>query len=345
MDALGLLHEVSRRDSVGGRIVDTLKTVNMIIGPEAELLEASLLEALQGASMNAAGPCRHILEAGGKRIRPLLCMLAFRAARGIGPLPLDLAVTCELLHNATLLHDDVVDEGEVRRGRPAARVVFGNAVAVLGGDYLLVKTVEMVSKRGVEFMAPYSQTLKNLVEGELAQLKRRGSIETKESDYYGIIEGKTASLFRWAAMSGVLAAGGSIELQNALGQYAWNVGIAFQLMDDVLDFTADSSQLGKNILTDISEGKITLPVILAADRSPEIQPLLEQLLKGDDVAFVGPRISELVSSTGAARETCERAAKHTEDGIGAIAKMTSDLNTSVLTVLEDLANALLKREF
>ena len=343
MDALAILKEVSRKDGVNGRIVEAVSDAAALLGEDSSSLDEMLIQACGDAPAGINEPCRSLFEAGGKRIRPMLCLLAFRATGGLEPLPLDLAISCELLHNATLLHDDVVDEGEFRRGRPAARVVYGNAVSVLGGDYLLVRTIEKVSKCGSKHMDFLVRTLRQLISGELAQLKRRGSIGTTEEEYYSIIQGKTASLFRWAANAGALAAGADDKLCQSFGQFGWHTGIAFQLVDDVLDFTADASELGKSLLTDISEGKMTLPVILAGRKSLELKTLLEQLLEGVDPAVVAPQVASLVKSTGAVAEARERAGNHTAKAIEAL-HSTSGLDSQAVGVLEKLSLALLERE-
>jgi octaprenyl-diphosphate synthase len=343
MDALALLKEVSRKEGVKGRIVEALDEASRIIGNEAELLDDKLIEACLGAPEGLAEACCQLIEAGGKRIRPTLCLLAFRAAGGQSPLPMDLAVVCELLHNATLLHDDVIDEGELRRGRPAVRVVHGNAISVLGGDFLLVRTVEMIAARGTRFIDLYTETMKQLINGELVQLQRRGSTATTEADYFSIIEGKTASLFRWASFSGALAAGIDEPRAKNLGQFGWHVGMAFQIMDDVLDFSADAAKLGKSLLADIGEGKMTLPVILAAQKSSEIVVLLDRMLEGEESDLIAPKVAELVHSTGAVAESKKRAAEHTEQALDTSASL-SGLESNSVRVLDEITRALLERE-
>ncbi|MCP4599682.1 MAG: polyprenyl synthetase family protein [Proteobacteria bacterium] len=343
MDALALLKEVTKRDGINGRIVKVLEGAARLLGDDVEVFDEALVKACTDAPDGVFEPCRHIIDAGGKRIRPMLLLLVFRAAGGVKPLPIDLAIACELLHNATLLHDDVIDEGEIRRGRPATRVVHGNAISVLGGDYLLVKTVEMVSKHGPVYIDSFLHTLRQIISGELTQLERRGSVETTEEEYFRIIEGKTASLFSWAAYSGAFAARAEEELCKQIGRFGWHVGVAFQLVDDVLDFTADPSRLGKSLLADIREGKMTLPVILAGRISSDLRPLLIQLAEGKDPALLAPRVAELVESTGAMAQAQQRATEHTTLAVDALCKAT-ELESGVVALLKDLANALLERE-
>ncbi len=343
MDALALLKEVSARDGINGRIVEVLEAAARLVGNDVDTLDEELIRACTDAPSGAFEPCRHIIEAGGKRIRPMLCMLVYRASGGVDPLPMDLAISCELLHSATLLHDDVIDEGEVRRGRPATRVVHGNAISILGGDYLLVKTVDIVSRRKPAFMEFFLKTLQRIIAGELVQLKQRGSVGTTEEDYFYIIEGKTASLFQWTAYSGALAAGKEEGLCNQVGLFGWHMGVAFQIVDDILDFTADATQLGKNLLADISEGKMTLPVILAGHVSDKMQSVLQNLASAEDPAAIASEVADIVKSTGAIELAREKATEHTDLAIEAL-ESAQGLDRNVVSLLKDLAGALLARK-
>ena len=344
MDSIGLLVDVSKRDGVGGRIVEVLKEAAALVGEDISYLENCLASACVDAPGRLSDVCGHIVGSGGKHVRPVLCLLAFRALRGEGPLPMDLAATCELLHDATLLHDDVIDEGDARRGKPTARVVYGNALSVLGGDYLLIKTIETVSGRDPAFMEEYVNTLKQLIKGELVQLQRRGSVDTSEMDYFRIIEGKTANLFRWSVYSGVLAAGADEKICRTMGNFGWHVGVAFQLMDDILDFTADAGLLGKNLLSDIQEGKMTLPVILAAKESPSLRHLLSQLIAEAPKPMISKRIAETVIESGIIEKVKEYAVDHTAKGLAALRSVDRG-DARIFDVIENLASALLVRDF
>jgi octaprenyl-diphosphate synthase len=343
MDALAILKEVSRRDEINGRIVEALEEAARLVGDSADALDEMLVRSCLDAPAGIFEPCRGIIEAGGKRVRPMLCLLSFRSAGGVEPLPMDLAIACELLHNATLLHDDVIDEGEVRRGRPATRVIHGNAISVLAGDYLLVRCVEMVSKRGPQYMNFFLKTMREIIGGELIQLQHRGSTRTTEKEYFQIIEGKTASLFRWAAYSGALATGSDEEISKRLGLFGWHTGVAFQLVDDVLDFTADASHLGKSLLADIREGKMTLPVILAGRVSKSLGALLQKLSRGGDPAAIAPRVADLVAETEAIEKTRRIAGEHTDLAIEAIEGL-SQLDGEIVAALKELTTALLERK-
>ncbi len=188
-------------------------------------------------------------------------------------------------------------------------------------------------------------TMRQLINGELVQLQRRGSIDTTREEYFHIIEGKTASLFKWAAHSGSLAAGATEESSRELGRFGWHVGLAFQLMDDLLDFDGDGQMLGKSLLADISEGTMTLPVILAGKESPKLRNLLREITCSGDPMKLAPLVSDIVHSTGAVDETKKLAQKHTQLGLEALNSMPSCLDGNVTSLLEEIALALLEREY
>jgi octaprenyl-diphosphate synthase len=347
MDSIQVLREVARRDGSFGRIATVLKTAADLVGEDLRLLDNHIVEACRTAPGMLKDISSHIVESGGKHIRPILCLLSYRALGGTSPLPMDLAASCELIHNATLLHDDVIDEGNSRRGRPAARICYSNALSVLGGDFLLVKTIECISRREPIFMQRYIETMHKIVEGELTQLLRRGSIETTEEEYFHIIEGKTASLFRWSVVSGALAASATRDDCEAVGEFGRHVGISFQLMDDVLDYTADPERLGKSLLLDISEGKMTLPVILAMRKSSKVKQLMSELVAASEPSSIR-RIAETVSSEvralGVAREVRDIAEGHTAEGLLSLRSIKHG-DKEVIDVIADLAAALLDRDF
>ena len=347
MDSIGVLREVSERDNADGCIKDVLQTAAGLIGDDLGELETALSDACDAAPGTLAAVCNHIVSAGGKQVRPFLCLLSFRACGGTGALPMDLAAACELLHNATLLHDDVIDEGDSRRGIPTARIRFSNALSVLGGDYLLVQTVEKVAAREPAFMSAFLATMKQIVEGELTQLLRRGSVETTEEEYFRIIEGKTASLFRWSMLSGAMAAGAAPPDRDALAEFGRHVGIAFQLMDDILDFTADPKILGKSLLADIREGKMTLPVILAAKKSPELKKILTILAEESepaDVQKTAKKISDAVRALGTAEQVRAVAADYTARALKSLSAV-QNISTKFSSAIKELSLSLLYRDF
>lgn len=213
---------------------------------------------------------RTLLAQGGKRVRPMVALLIAGAAGGRNGESLRAAAAAELLHNATLLHDDVVDGSDERHGRPTVMSVLGGPAAVLIGDFWLVKAMEVIldaSRHSAAFTRIFSRTLSDLAEGEMLQLQKTGSCDTTEADYYRIIYNKTASLFEAAARAGAVSVGASDALIEASVSYARALGIAFQIRDDMLDY-ADGGHIGKPVGADLREQKITLPLLGALRAAP-----------------------------------------------------------------------------
>lgn len=245
----------------------------------------------------ATDSATHLLEAGGKRVRPLTVLLS---ASCFGAPPAgarSLAVAAELVHLATLLHDDVIDDGQERRARPTSRRIWGNAVSVLAGDLLLTHALQRTADA-----APYSiltdlfATLRRLVDGEVVQLRGRLHIDVSEDMYFRIVHDKTASLFAWAARSGAAIAGASSVQAAALGEFGARLGVAFQLIDDLLDYMGETTATGKALLCDLSEGKLTLPLIRAIAQRPSLMSDVEAVRAGD--SQIASRVAEAVRTAG-----------------------------------------------
>ena len=214
----------------------------------------------------------YIVQAGGKRLRPVALLLAAKASN-LEQLETSsdqtlLAAIVEFIHTATLLHDDVVDESEMRRGRETANEVFGNAASVLVGDYLYSRAFQMMVEVGsMRVMEILSHTTNQIAEGEVMQLINCGSADTSEAQYMDTIQSKTAILFEAATRLGAIVSKQARPVEDALAAYGLHLGTAFQLVDDILDYTADASAMGKNVGDDLAEGKPTLPLINAIERS------------------------------------------------------------------------------
>lgn len=209
----------------------------------------------------------HIVAAGGKRMRPMLTLAASRLCGYEGKRHLGLAACVEFIHTATLLHDDVVDESDLRRGKPSANAIWDNKACVLVGDFLFSRAFElMVADGSLEVLAILSNASAVIAEGEVHQLMTANDTETSETAYLEVIEGKTAKLFAAAARIGAVVAERPKVEEEALEAYGMNLGVAFQIIDDALDYSAKQAELGKTIGDDFREGKITLPVILAFRR-------------------------------------------------------------------------------
>ncbi len=214
----------------------------------------------------------YIVQAGGKRLRPVALLLAAKAANlqdsAVNKDQVLLAAIIEFIHTATLLHDDVVDESQMRRGRETANEVFGNAASVLVGDYLYSRSFQMMVDVGsMRVMEILSRTTNQIAEGEVMQLINCGSADTTEQQYMDTIQSKTAILFEAATQLGAVATQQARPVEKALAAYGLHLGTAFQLVDDILDYTADASAMGKNVGDDLAEGKPTLPLINAIERS------------------------------------------------------------------------------
>ena len=210
----------------------------------------------------------HIVAAGGKRLRPLLTLAAARLCNYPGPgggtRHVDLAACVEFIHTATLLHDDVVDESQLRRGLASANAVFGNKASVLVGDFLFARSFQlMVNDGSLRVLAILSKAAATIAEGEVLQLVTQNDLSTTETRYLEVIQGKTAALFAAACQIGAVVADRPDHEEAALAEYGMKLGIAFQLVDDALDYVADQATLGKTIGDDFREGKITLPVLTA----------------------------------------------------------------------------------
>ncbi len=246
-------------------------------------LESLLLRAAEGAPHGLSRAAADLVKAGGKRVRPLLVLLSARAAapgnRARGRVAL--ALVAELVHSATLLHDDVIDDGLTRRGLPAPRVAYGNGVSVLAGDWLLAASLELALRSGAPgAVEALVRTLRLLVEGEAKQLALRGSTSFTAEDSLQIGHLKTGSLFAFCGEAGALAARAPRDLAAALRDFGLRAGTAFQVTDDLLDFEADPAALGKAMLADVVEGKPSLPLAIALRRSPPLREEMAALLAG-----------------------------------------------------------------
>jgi octaprenyl-diphosphate synthase len=240
-------------------------------------------------------------------------LLAARAVGSSSAQTRDLAMVAELVHLATLLHDDVVDDGSERRGVPTARRLWGNAVSVLAGDHLLVQALERaaLAAPGPTFQELLG-TLRALVSGEIVQLRGRTSLDATRDVYDVIVRDKTASLFRWAFRAGARSGGAADAHIEALGSFGAALGLAFQIVDDVLDYQGDPAATGKTLLADLQEGKVTLPLLFAAEDDQEILPLLGRARSGDE-ASANEIASRILAGSACERSRAEARA-HVEQG-------------------------------
>lgn len=255
----------------------------------------------------------YLVAAGGKRVRPLLTLAAARlCGYSGGDRHQGLAACVEFIHTATLLHDDVVDESDLRRGQKSANAVFGNQASVLVGDFLFSRAFElMVADGSLEVLRILSHASSVIAEGEVLQLSVAAQLSTTKDQYLEVISGKTAALFAAACEVGAVVADRPAAEQEALRRFGQNLGIAFQLVDDVLDYSALQEKLGKEIGNDFKEGKMTLPVILAVARTPEAEPFWKRVLEDHDIreGDLAQAISYM-QATGALDETMAEARRY-----------------------------------
>lgn len=253
------------RDPLSG-----LKPIMELVASDMEAVNRIILDKAVSDVEMIPTLAHHLISSGGKRLRPMLTIAAAKLAGYGGQGHIRLASAVEFMHTATLLHDDVVDDSDYRRGKKTARILWGNQASVLVGDFLLGQAFRMMVDVG---SLPALKILSNaaavIAEGEVMQLAAAKNMATTEDEYLQIINAKTAALFSAAAEVGPAVAGRPAEEQAALKSYGRNLGIAFQLVDDALDYAGDSSRLGKSVGDDFREGKITLPVILAFRRGSE----------------------------------------------------------------------------
>ncbi len=248
-------------DVLAALVADDLKAVNEVVVQRMNS-SVELIPRLAG----------YIVAAGGKRLRPMLTLASARMCGYQGRRHIALAACVEFIHTATLLHDDVVDESDLRRGRDSANAVWGNKASVLVGDFLFSRSFElMVEDASLEVLAILSRCSAIIAEGEVAQLVTANDTETGETAYLDMITAKTAQLFAAACRLGALVAGRPKVEEEALDTFGLNLGIAFQLIDDVLDFSAKQATLGKTVGDDFRDGKVTLPVVLAFHRGNELE--------------------------------------------------------------------------
>ncbi|MBK6685094.1 MAG: polyprenyl synthetase family protein [Deltaproteobacteria bacterium] len=284
---------------------------------EGELAHLPRSEDLVGLSAS------HLLVRGGKRLRPLCVALAAKVGTGFGRPALELAVAVELVHNATLLHDDVIDQGALRRGAPTSRMLYGNAASVYAGDWLLVEALRRVVRAGVPgLLESLLTTIDEMIAGEAIQLERRGKLVADPGAYFQIIEKKTASLFRYAMAAGARAGGLGTNETRALEAYGRHLGLAFQLIDDALDLSGETESTGKALFTDLREGKLTYPLLVGLERDPDLHGMVQEALAREEEplpAGLGARIQRALNESGALPATTRLAEQHVAEARAALA--------------------------
>ena len=251
-------------------MTDLKQKILAAVSDDYKAIEIALAENLNPYFDLVSQVAGHILFAGGKRLRPLLMVLCARLCGYSGNHEARFSTIFEYLHAATLLHDDLVDGADMRRGRQVAHQLWDNPTAVLTGDFLLARGLSIAADTGLcEVIQTIARITENMSQGEIRQLEKKGDITLTEDDYVEVIRCKTAVLFQGACRTGALLAGADTATVQALDDYGYHLGLAFQMADDLLDYTQDFSTLGKHAGADLREGKLTLPLIHALFRAPE----------------------------------------------------------------------------
>jgi len=327
-----------------GKIGQTLSALEIFDLVRTDLAKVEREIGLESvASVEAINYINQYLQSGGgKRLRPILVLLSGRLFGEVNPGLIRMAAVVEMIHTATLVHDDVIDLAKTRRGRPSINVVWGNHTSVLAGDWLYMQAFQIALR---ERHFPTLDLLINLtqmmVEGELLQLERVGKIGVTEADYMELIDRKTASLFSACARLGAISVGAGEAVEARLGEYAWNLGIAFQLVDDILDFTSREKILGKPVGNDLREGKVTLPLIYALETADaEERKLVETVLTDgnyDQVPF--SKILHILNRHHGIERAQERAESFTGKARAIIAEFPESPYQRALAAVTDLVTA------
>lgn len=316
------------------------KEVRQLVAPEIDATEKLIKINLDSDVETVAAIGKHIVESGGKRLRPMMAILVARALGYQGQNVVQLAVLLEFLHTATLLHDDVVDGSQRRRGRQTVNVLWGNAPSVLVGDFLYSRAFQLMVELGsMDLLQVLSEATNVIAAGEVKQLEHIGDPFLSEADYMDIIRCKSALLFQAAAETGAVLARGTPDEVDAARTFGLHFGLSYQLMDDLLDYAGESEQLGKNVGDDLREGKPTLPLIFAIRYSSKEQS--EQICDAirEKSAVNAEEIMNTVSDSGALGYTRANATAQTHLAKSALYRLTPSRFRDGLNQLTDIALA------
>ncbi|HZX25111.1 MAG TPA: octaprenyl diphosphate synthase [Woeseiaceae bacterium] len=322
------------------RRVATLDALRRLTRSDMDRVDALIRESLQSDVLLVSQVAEYIIGSGGKRLRPLLVLLGARALAYDGDEHIRAAAIIEFIHTATLLHDDVVDASDRRRGRHTANHVFGNQASVLVGDFLYSRSFQMMVRIGdMQVMDILADATNTIAAGEVMQLMNVHDPDTTEERYLEVIYRKTAKLFEAGAAIAAVLAGRPAEVRERMAEYGRCLGAAFQLVDDALDYKASPDELGKDLGDDLAEGKPTLPLIHAMSKgTPEQRRLIRAAIENGGLDNLAP-VQAAIESTGALEYTTERAKRAADDAIAALADLPpSDYKDSLIAVAEFAVN-------
>ncbi len=322
------------------RQLATLDALRHLTRADMEQVDALIRESLESDVLLVSQVAEYIIGSGGKRLRPLLVLLGARALGYEGDQHIRAAAIIEFIHTATLLHDDVVDASDRRRGRHTANHVFGNQASVLVGDFLYSRSFQMMVRIGdMQVMDILADATNTIAAGEVMQLMNVHDPDTTEERYLEVIYRKTAKLFEAGAAIAAVLAGQSAAMRMHMADYGRNLGAAFQLVDDALDYRASPDELGKDLGDDLAEGKPTLPLIHAMNTgTPEQRTLIRKAIENGGLETLAP-VQAAIEATGALDYTARRAQQAADDAIEALAALPqSDYKEALVAVAEFAVN-------
>ncbi|HAZ7572396.1 polyprenyl synthetase family protein [Legionella sp. PATHC032] len=321
----------------------TIDRIRALVSEDFNAVNNLIIDKIQSQVGLIHDLSQHIVESGGKRLRPLVVLLASNACGYKGKHHISLAAMVEFFHTATLLHDDVIDESTLRRGRQTANSIWGSKASVLVGDYLFTQSVQLMVEVGItEILNLLADTSHQITCGEVKQLANRHNPALNLDDYFDVIRAKTALLFAAAACIGPILTNAPIEVQNSLYTYGLHLGNAFQLIDDALDYCSDAATLGKNIGDDLADGKATLPLIHALQHgnATQQQQIRESLMEGS-LNYL-PEILIAIEQTKAIPFTKQIAAQEVDSALSALEILPDSVYKEALV---DLAKFALERNY
>ncbi len=319
---------------------DLKQEILAMVKDDLAAIEIALEQNLNPYLDLIAKVARHILFSGGKRLRPLLMVLSARLCGYKGDYDKTLSTVFEYMHAASLLHDDLIDDAPMRRGKPVAHSIWGNSAAILVGDFLLARSLSISAKTGdMKVIRTIAKITENMSQGEIHQLMRKGKLDISEEEYMEVIRRKTAVLFQGACRISAIITAAPNKKEKALSDYGYNLGLAFQMADDLLDYTSDTKVLGKEVGADLKEGKLTLPVIYslkAADMKDRNR--MENIIKNEDFSVNDfETLVELLKKYKGISYTQKMAAEHISKAKKALSIFESSKTKEILIKVADYA--------
>jgi octaprenyl-diphosphate synthase len=315
-----------------------MQSIRKPVATELEAVNRLIIANLESDVELVENIGHYIVDAGGKRLRPLLALLVAAGCNYEGDEHIRLAAVIEFIHTATLLHDDVVDISTLRRGRPTANAEFGNASSVLVGDFLYTRAFQLLVEIGdMDIMRDMATTTNMIAEGEVLQLVRAGDPETSEQQYLDVIMRKTAILFSSACFGAATLAGKSGALAESLQAFGLNIGMAFQIIDDVLDYEGDPAEMGKNVGDDLNEGKPTLPLIHVLQHGDEAaRELIAQAIRNKDASKIEV-VLEAVRRNGSLEYARQMATRFQQQALQALEVLPDSPHRDAMAAIAELA--------